>query len=629
MTQTTPYAPQGRDRSTSGAPACLIRLADARAAYGAGRVEALAGVSLTVSAGERLCIMGANGSGKSTLLGLMNGLVLPSDGEVELFGLDPRDRSCGLAIRRWVATVFQNPDDQAVASVVADDVAFGLENLGVPRREMIERVEGALDAVGLSGCAHRDLADLSGGQRQLVALAGAIAMEPDVLLLDEPSSMLDGEARSELASTLDRLGAAGMAIVHVSHFVEDAVRADRVIVLDRGRIALEGAPEEVFSHAAELRRLGLEAPFAIKLANELARRREAFSRLPVTVREDVLANALAPMLRAGERDASDTPSSALTGEGSARGESGAAAPEAPGRPAISFDDVSFSYDAAANPRKRRRRALFSGPGPQRGTLSLALDGAAFEVPEGAVTVIAGRNGSGKTTALELACALKLPLSGTVRTAQIDTSDLSARRELRRRVGFASQFPERQLFAETVFDDVAFGPRNLGLDEDEVASRVEGALGILGLGASPELFERSPFSLSGGQQRLVALAGVISMRPAVLVLDEPLAGLDAAGRRRMADLVAQLKCEGATVVAVSHSMDDTAEIADHVVALAHGRVIAQGPVREVLRDERVRAEVGCTLPARFARLLADRGAALGSVPLTLDDLAEEVCHGAAR
>ena len=216
-----------------------------------------------------MVVLGRNGSGKSTLVRCVNGLVVPDEGRVLVDGRDTADPDDLLEIRRHTGMVFQNPDDQMVASVVADDVAFGPENLGVPQPGIAALVDEALRRVGMAAFAQADPAELSGGQRQRVAVAGALAMRPDILLLDEPASMLDPAGRADLARIVAGLHAAGITVLHVTHLMEDALAADRVVVMDRGTIAMEGAPDQVFAHGDELEALGLELPFAQRLARRL------------------------------------------------------------------------------------------------------------------------------------------------------------------------------------------------------------------------------------------------------------------------------------------------------------------------------------------------------------------------
>lgn len=520
----------------------LIQLTHVHLAYPGSQTEALSDVSLSIPTGQHVCILGGNGSGKSTLLQLVNVLALPTSGAVHVAGIDTREPGRALEIRSRTASVFQHPEDQMVTSIVADDVAFGPENLCVAQPKIASRVDAALAAVGMKDRAQSDPSDLSGGQVQRVAIAGALAMEPDILLLDEPCAMLDVEGRESVRTIIRNLRARGMTILHVTHFMEDAQEADRAIVLKRGRVAFDGTPSALFSQPDLVNELGLEMPGS---------RSETGAQ-----GNDVATDVAAP---------------------------GIAIPDAPVDPSLVFERVSFSYERAANPRKRtRRRALFGSRGAVDAPCSeragkaavqkhpLAVEDLSFEAGPGTITALIGHTGSGKSTTAELACALKLPTAGAVRVGGIDTADLARRRELRGLVGYVAQLPERQLFAETVFDDVAFGPRNLGLAPREVEARVHEALRSVNLAPTDALLTSSPFALSGGQQRSVALAGVLAMKQPILVLDEPMAGLDPAGRAHVRALLKQLRRQGTTLLMVTHSMEDVAELADQVIALDGGR-----------------------------------------------------------
>ncbi|MDP8923824.1 MAG: energy-coupling factor transporter ATPase [Chloroflexota bacterium] len=239
-------------------------------ARGQDPVPALRGVSLTVRDGERVAVVGANGSGKSTLARLLNGLLLPTGGQVRVGGLDTRDPAGRREIRQAVGMVFQNPDNQLVATIVEEDVAFGPENLGLPSDEIRARVDAALALLGLEELRHRPPHLLSGGQKQRVAIAGALAMRPHVLVLDEETALLDPVGRAEVRAAVARLHAEGTAIVQVTHFMEEAVAADRVLVMAGGRVVLEGPPRVVFARQAELRALRLDVPQVALDVDEVA-----------------------------------------------------------------------------------------------------------------------------------------------------------------------------------------------------------------------------------------------------------------------------------------------------------------------------------------------------------------------
>lgn len=531
---------------------------------------ALDDVTLEVCRGERVCVLGANGSGKSTLASVICGLLAPDEGDVELAGHavctgGVPDLAAYRDARRQLGLVFQNPDDQIVTSVVADDVAFGPENLGVPRAQIAARVARELRRVAMEKYAHADPSRLSGGQRQRVCIAGALAMEPAVLVLDEPSSLLDVRGRAAIMRVMGRLAAAGATLVHVTHFMDEALAADRVVVMQRGHVALEGTPDEVFAskNAQVIEALGLEMPFGARLAAAL-RQAEATS--------DAVA---APGTPSGEKPAA----------------SAAPAPAAE-PPAILARDLGFSY----------------GPGAQ------ALDGVSLEVPVRATTAIVGQTGSGKSTLLRLLCGLEAADAGSLTVCGINAATKRGRCQVRRAVGYVMQHPERQLFAQTVAEDVAFGPRNQGLSAAEVERRVAHALDLVGLA---DRRDASPFELSGGQQRLAAIAGVLAMEPELLVLDEPTAGLDPRGRARLRALMADLAAHGVTLLQVTHSMEDAAR-ADHVVVLDQSHVLATGTPAEVFcpANEPQLTAVGLGLPRPLAYA---REHALDARPLTLEAL----------
>lgn len=545
-----------------------VRLAHVTLRYGDSL--ALDDVTLEVCRGERVCVLGANGSGKSTLASVICGLLAPDEGDVELAGHavctgGMPDLAAYRDARRQLGLVFQNPDDQIVTSVVADDVAFGPENLGVPRAQIAARVARELRRVAMEKYAHADPSRLSGGQRQRVCIAGALAMEPAVLVLDEPSSLLDVRGRAAIMRVMGRLAAAGATLVHVTHFMDEALAADRVIVMQRGHVALEGTPDEVFAakNAQVIEALGLEMPFEARLAAAL--------------RADAAASdaVAAPGAPSGEKPAA------------------AAAPtRAAEPPAILARDLGFSY----------------GPGAQ------ALDGVSLEVPVRATTAIVGQTGSGKSTLLRLLCGLEAADAGSLTVCGINAATKRGRCQVRRAVGYVMQHPERQLFAQTVAEDVAFGPRNQGLSAAEVERRVAHALDLVGLA---DRRDASPFELSGGQQRLAAIAGVLAMEPELLVLDEPTAGLDPRGRARLRALMADLAAHGVTLLQVTHSMEDAAR-ADHVVVLDQSHVLAAGTPAEVFcpANEPQLTAVGLGLPRPLAYA---REHALDARPLTLEAL----------
>ncbi|MEE1295679.1 MAG: energy-coupling factor transporter ATPase, partial [Bifidobacterium sp.] len=438
----------------SAARDTVIALAGVRYSYDAGATWTLDGVDLTVRAGERVALAGANGSGKSTLARVMAGLAAPDHGTVELMGRRVFDDAVGArpdayrAATRAIGMVFQNPEDQIVTTVTADDVAFGPENLDVAPALIGGRVRDALDAVDMDGWQEADPTRLSGGQQQRIAIAGMLAMDSRVLILDEPTAMLDPAARADVLRTLDTIQARGTAIVLITHHPDERLRADRVVTLAHGRVVSD-VPGGGTGRAA----------------------------MPT----ETHAGTTAPIDR--------TASGAVTVDGSADG-----------APIIAFDHVTFAYPGETAP---------------------VLDDFTCAIGRGRIVAVTGPNGWGKTTFARLLTGLERAQAGTVTVDGIDVGHArrARRRALRRTVGFVMQRPERQLFADTVAQDVAFGPANQKLPREEVGARVRDALAFVGL---EDMAQRSPFELSGGQQRLAAIAGVLACEPRVLVMDEPTA-----------------------------------------------------------------------------------------------------------
>ena len=628
MTQPTYANTIKQETSPSAAAAPIASLRHVTLLYEHG-IRALDDLSLDIAPGERLCVLGANGSGKSTLASVLCGLLAPDEGTVDLVNQRVLDQgkpdfAAYTQARRQLGLVFQNPDDQIVTSVVQEDVAFGPENLGVTPDEIGRRVQRELRRVAMEDYALADPTRLSGGQQQRVAIAGALAMEPRLLVLDEPGALLDVRGRRSIMKVMAKLQRTGTTVVHVTHFMEEALQASRVIVMDHGHIALQGTPAQVFAHADELARLGLEQPFSLRLATALDSR--GFD-VPHGCNEDALRASIVGHFRDDtaidatkqaaqpRRTAPSQPdatgageqTAAHTSEFAARPDNAAAAPS----PILDVRHVSYSYVAAG----------------QDGRPRPALDDVSFTVAEGSATAIVGQTGSGKSTLLRIMCALEQPDEGQVLIGDTSTASKADRKRLHSVVGYVMQHPERQLFAETVRKDVAYGPTNLGLSPDEVSQRVDEALDMVGLSHKADA---SPFELSGGQKRLAALAGILAMRPRVLVLDEPTAGLDPRGRAQLRTILRQVHESGVTIVQVTHSMEDAVH-ADHVIVLDRSHVLMDGTPQQVFepRNAQVLTESGLGLPRplRWALDLQDQGMPNLGDPLTTAQLADALARAA--
>ena len=553
----------------------MIRVEKLSLSYRGG-TPALHSIDLHLSPGENIALIGANGSGKTTLARCLNGLQQPQAGRVLVDGMDASDPAQFRAIRQRVGMVLQNPDDQLVATTVADELAFGLENLALASDEIGHRVEETLAAFDLEVHRRYPPHKLSGGEQQRVAIAAVVAMRPRYLVLDESTALLDPGERQQVAELLQRLRTEyGIATILITQSPEEAARADRVIVLHAGRIHADGPPAALFADPPKLRALGLDPPFASTLAAHLSLA-ETYLEL------DTLADALA----------------ALNAQPSLPPWTPPAPPPTPSK--LATQGLTHLYDEHL-------------PTQRRGINDITMD-----VPTGSVLALVGTNGAGKTTLAQHFNALLKPTRGRVLLDGCDIGSLPPAR-VRQRVGLAFQFPELQLFAETVAEDVAFGPRNLGLADERVDDLVVRALTMVGMPLR-EFGPRQPLSLSGGERRRVALAGVLAMDPEVLVLDEPTAGLDPQTTASLCQLFAELSDQGRTLVLISHDMELIGHLATHVAVLRQGHIELQGPTRAVLTHPEFDAISGLAPPmsVQLTRRLRQRGLALADNPLTLEE-----------
>lgn len=564
-------------------------------------VVALDHVSFSIPAGKRTCIVGANGSGKSTVASILSGLTAPDEGTVTFLGTTvvndgQVDFEAYKTVRPQLGLVFQNPEDQIICSVVADDIAFGLENLQVPSDQITPLVEQQIELGTLTEFASENPQMLSGGQQQRVAISGALVMKPQILILDEPSAALDVVHRNNVMGLVEKLRAAGKTIVHVTHFMDEVVSADHVIALDDGRVAFEGTPEALFEQHELVECLHLEEPFAYQVAHALNNRGVVVCKSPSA--ERVLSELTGLLATAAQdarsSDATGSCDDATTAGCDATGSVSEAA-------AVSVRDTTFSYQKPV------------------------LKNISVDVQKGSHVAVIGSTGSGKSTLARLICALDTPDFGSLCVAGLDTRQKQNRRKLHGIVGYVMQRPERQLFAQTVAEDVAFGPSNLGFSTCDVASAVNTALELVGLSHKADA---SPFELSGGQQRLCALAGVIAMQPKVLVLDEPTSGLDPYYCSELRKIINAVLEDGCTVIELTHSMEDAAET-DQIIVLHEGDLVFSGTPYQTFThfSEAEFQDLGLGIPHALAwaqRLSRTTGVNLGE-PLTIPELVDALVN----
>ncbi|MCL2009222.1 MAG: energy-coupling factor transporter ATPase [Synergistaceae bacterium] len=532
----------------------------------------LKGISLEVSKGERVAVLGHNGSGKSTLVKILGALQLPSQGACFVCGFDTSEPASLAEIRKRVSLVFQNPESQIVAAVVEDDVAFAPENQGLAPDEIEKKVAWALEKVGLLHKRGTLSSALSGGEKQRLALAGALAADAECLILDEPTSMLDPEGRAEVENVLRDIHASGTAIVQVSHRLDDVIQAGRVLVLSHGSWVWQGSGEDFLRDAKSL---GFRLPPMMELRCRLFVRGETV--------EDV-AEAVSKEL--------PPPCGRLPpGRG----------PEEEGGAALSFDirDLSHSFGLGTPVETR------------------TLKNISCVVPKGRWTSVLGRTGSGKSTLIQHLNGLYGVQSGEIFVEGGNGGELipipakgEALRNLRRRAGLVFQSPEDQLFSPTVREELAFAPMNWGFSKEDTDASVESALQSVGL--RKEYLDRNPLRLSGGERRLAAIASVLSANPECLILDEPTAGLDAKFREDIVTLLSRLRDTGRTIITVTHDFEMAFEQSDHLIVMDKGRKVCEGGVGGVLPALLETEALMLPEVVRVSALLRSRGF---NVPLT--------------
>lgn len=607
---------------------------------------ALHGVSLCVERGEVVALIGHNGSGKSTLGRLVCGAQLPQSGAVCVDGASTANVPGRALVRRLVGYVGQNPADQTVSTIVSDELAFGLWNIGCAEGEIAERVASSLDAVGLAGFEDREVSSLSGGELQRLVLASVLAMEPGYLVLDEVTSQIDSTFRSQFRSLVARFAGRGVGVVLVTHDPLEVLSCNRVFVLDAGKVIWSGAPGSLLVDYRDLwdwvlppndyaDALRCAVADGFDLAGGFAPAQLATWLR--SVRADVRSGAGSPLDAGRDSDNgrisgrnSDTHSVSGRKSDTQESQNGDFSPDKGANVRIQPDNgggvrippenganVRISPDNGINIRIMPENASNSsipsdGAGafsaicgndrvtegePAREASSLAfshvsiayenaevLNDISLSIPSGRVTLIAGRSGAGKTTLACLAAGLTKAQSGSVL--------LGGTVPVPGEVALAFQNPEQQLFLETVEHELAFALRNLGCSEDEVARRVSEAASQLEI---KELLPSDPFCLSGGQARRVALASILTLSPRAVVLDEPTAGLDAPARAALHRLVQDLACKGLPVLVVSHDLEEWLAAADQVVLLADGTIAWQGTPGALASDIDAFARAGLEPP----------------------------------
>jgi energy-coupling factor transporter ATP-binding protein EcfA2 len=476
--------------------------------------KALHDINFSLRRGEMLLLSGCSGCGKTTLVRCINGLIPRSyrgelQGSIALNGRDSAPLNLG-QISQIVGTVLQDPERQIVASHVMQEVAFGLENLALPRDEVEQRVMNTLEYLGIGHLAERETFSLSGGEKQKVALAGALAMKPSILLLDEPLASLDPASAREALALFRRLADEGISILIIEHRVESvlAVRPDRTLFMQDGQIVFSGSAEGLID-AVNYREVKLPAA-------DIVRRAQA-DPIP------------------------DRPAQAI---------------RLPGEPLVEFEGVSFAY----------------GDGP------LVLRNITTQIRKGDIIAVLGPNGAGKTTLMKHTIGLLKPTQGRVLVGGEDTRKITVARAAHM-LGYVFQSPTHMLFAPTVREELAFGPRNIGRPEAEIPERVDQAVRALNLEG---LEQYPPLALSFGQQKRTSIAAVLAMGTRILIMDEPTAGQDYLNYMAFMDSILAMP-EFETILFITHDIDLAVVYANRVMLIGNDGIAADGPPAEVLRE----------------------------------------------
>ncbi len=552
----------------------LIEIEDLTFSYASQHEPALRNLSCSIEQGSFVGITGLAEAGKSSFCRLISGYIPhffhgEFSGTVSVAGKDSKETTIGELAER-VGFVFENPFDQLTGAslTVLEEAAFALENMGLAREEIRTRAEKSLSQVGMEDLTDRHPQQLSGGQSQRLALASVLAVQPEVFILDEPTSQLDPLGVEEVFDVISEMHRRGYTVIVVSQDLDHlAVHSDRLIVIDKGEIKWDGEPRKVLLQAAEAR-----YPILISDVLEISRKLRAAGRIP--------SNSPVPLTV--EQAAKELSSIHKRGSAADAIATGKTSRHLPGSKADSskqlvFEDVHFDYPTGVS----------------------AIRGVSLSLEEGCVCIV-GQNGAGKTTFAKLLNGLLRPTRGRVLVGGKDTREYRIA-ELAREVGLAFQNPDDQLFRSTVEEEVRFGPDNVGASPEEAKRLVTSAIDLMGL---ETVREKKPHDLGLSERKRVATASVIAMNTPVVVLDEPTGGQDAEGIELLGHLVAHLVQQGKLVVVVTHDVKFAARHADRVIALHQGRVLLDDGPRVVFGREEALALTHVEPPAvtRLGKLL---------------------------
>ena len=566
-------------------------------------------LNIEVEPGDFIAILGHNGSGKSTFAKHLNALLLPDEGNIYIDGDDTKSVEELWKIREKCGMVFQNPDNQIVGVTVEEDVGFGPENLGVKTEKIWDRIKDSLTKVDMYKYRKKSPNHLSGGQKQRVAIASSLAMKPKCIVLDEPTAMLDPQGRKEVMDIIKSLNEnENITVILITHHMNEAIMAKKVVVIDDGKIALQGTPREVFSNVEQIKKLKLDMPQIMELSYELYKCGK-FGRYDIlTIDEFVkeiekISNNQNDKDIADKEDAKDKEDEKDTEDTKYTEDTRNKSIE----PILSLKNVCLKYEENTSMEVK------------------ALDDISLDIYNDEFIGIIGHTGSGKSSLVQVMNGLIKANGGEVTYKGENIQDKSFdKKRLHLDVGLVFQYPESQLFEETVLKDVMFGPLNKGMSEEEAKKAAKEALEMLDIGEN--YYNDSPFELSGGEKRRIAIAGVLAMNPEIIILDEPTAGLDPMSRNNLLNSLKRLQTDKAkTIIIVSHNMEDMANYVERLIVMNDGRVVFDDIKKNVFKYVGQLEQIGLDVPevTKAMNVLKERNYNVSGNALTVKEALDEM------
>lgn len=632
-------------------------------------------LNIEIEPGDFIAILGHNGSGKSTFAKHLNALLLPDEGNIYIDGEDTKSVEELWKIREKCGMVFQNPDNQIVGVTVEEDVGFGPENLGVKTEKIWDRIKDSLTKVDMYKYRKKSPNHLSGGQKQRVAIASSLAMKPKCIVLDEPTAMLDPQGRKEVMDIIKSLNEKeNITVILITHHMNEAIMAKKVVVIDDGKIALQGTPREVFSNVEQIKKLKLDMPHIMELSYELYKcgkfdrydiltidefikelekqaqekhkiknsdgvdgniKESIDEKVEGNIKDNVEENAKDKVKEIAEANIEknikksidekveenikdnveekylskeiEKTSKIKNYKDTENKEVAEDTRNKDTEPILSLRNVSLKYEENTSMEVK------------------ALDDISLDIYNDEFIGIIGHTGSGKSSLVQVMNGLIKANGGDVTYKGENIQDKSFdKKRLHLDVGLVFQYPESQLFEETVLKDVMFGPLNKGMSEEEAQKAAKEALEMLGIGEN--YYNDSPFELSGGEKRRIAIAGVLAMNPEIIILDEPTAGLDPMSRNNLLNSLKRLQTDKAkTIIIVSHNMEDMANYVERLIVMNDGKVVFDDIKKNVFKYVEQLEQIGLDVPevTKAMNVLKERNYNVSGNALTVKEALDEM------